>query len=247
MSNRWIGAAKFAVAVLVLGVMFIWIRSSPFAEHFRSVTAARRFVESMQPYDKAGFVAAYIVGAPFLPGTLLSFVGAILFGMWWGTLLAWIGASAGSLAPYLFARFVGRSAMETLGRSDGDALGRFETWIADRGFSGLLLVRFLPIFPFVFVNYACGLVGIRFRDYLLATAIGILPGTFVYQYLFASLGEKVLDEGLQWSYLTDRNVLLPIGAFIVFLLLGRRLAAAATNSRSTPAGESVKRPPSVDS
>src|SRR5687767_12058139 len=108
MSKRWVSLAKLVAAASVVAGLVLWIRSSPFAEHFRSVGAARQFVESMQPYDKLGFVAAYVLGAPFLPGTLLSFVGAILFGMWWGTLLAWLGATLGSLAPFFIARFIGR-------------------------------------------------------------------------------------------------------------------------------------------
>ena len=226
MSKRGKAIVKLAVAAVVIAIVVLWVRSSPFAEQFQSIDSARRVVESMRPYDKLGFIIAYAVGALFLPGTLLSFVGAILYGVWWGTLLVWIAATLGSLAPYFVARFVGQSALQSSVGEDNQSLRRFDDWIAERGFPGLLLVRFLPIFPYIFVNYACGLIGVRFRDYLAATAIGILPGTFVYQYMFANVGEAVLKDGLKWSYLTDPNVMAPIGAFILFIVIGRWLAKA---------------------
>ncbi len=57
--------------------------------------------------------------------------------------------------------------------------------------------------------------------YVLATAIGILPGTFVYQYLFATVGQKILKEGVKLEYFADPNLLVPIGLFVLFLLVGR--------------------------
>jgi uncharacterized membrane protein YdjX (TVP38/TMEM64 family) len=160
----------------------------------------------------------------------LSFVGAVLYGIWWGTLLVWTGAVLGSLAPYGIARAVGRPAVESFLRSDSAPVQRFNGWISHRGFGGLLLVRFLPIFPFWFVNYGSGLVGVKFRDYVAATAIGILPGTFVYQYLFANVGETVLREGLHWSELKDPNLLVPIGVFLLFLIAGRQTVRFLGNS-----------------
>ena len=230
--QSWSIFKLFAAMVAVVGVV-LWIRNGEFAQEFGTVESARRYVESLRPFDKPGFVLAYAVGALFLPGTLLSFVGAILYGVWWGTLLVWIGATLGSLAPYLVARLIGRTAIETSVGVENRTIQRFDAWIAERGLTGLLLVRFLPIFPYFFVNYACGLLGVRFRDYLIATAVGILPGTFVYQYLFANVGEAVLKDGLRWSYLSDPNVLIPIAAFLLFIFVGRWLAVRIGKSTAS--------------
>ena len=69
----------------------------------------------------------------------------------------------------------------------------------------------------------CGLTAIRTRDYILATAIGIVPGTFIYQYLFATLGRKVLDEGFEWRDLMQPDVLAALGAFVAFLVITKWL------------------------
>jgi uncharacterized membrane protein YdjX (TVP38/TMEM64 family) len=219
-----LGIAKLAAAVVLITLVVFLLRRSPAGQSLASVDDARTLVASLAPFDKPGYVLCYAVGALFLPGTLLSFVGAILYGVWWGTLLVWIGAVLGSLAPYAIARGVGRPAFESILGSNSSSLQRFDGWIAERGFAGLLLVRFLPIFPYWLVNYGCGLIGVRFRDYVVATAIGIVPGTFVYQYLFASVGETALREGLRWSVLADPNVLIPIGVFLLFLIAGRQAA-----------------------
>jgi uncharacterized membrane protein YdjX (TVP38/TMEM64 family) len=236
MSKRAWAIVKLLTAIAAVVAVAVWMRNSEFAQEFRTVESARRYVESFRPFDKPGFVLVYAVGALVLPGSLLSFVGAILFGVWWGTLLVWIGATLGSIAPYFVARFIGRSAIESSLGEDDRTLQRFDSWLAERGFAGLLLVRFLPIFPYFFVNYACGLLGIRFRDYLIATAVGILPGTFVYLYMFANVGEAVLKDGLKWSYLSDQNVLIPIATFLLFIVAGRGLAVRFGNS-ATPSVE----------
>jgi len=96
--------------------------------------------------------------------------------------------------------------------------------IREHGFTGLLIVRLLPLFPFNAVNFGCGLTGIRLRDYVLATAIGIVPGTFVYQFLFAKFGRKILTEGFRTEYLTDPEIWLAIGLFAAFVIVGKWLS-----------------------
>jgi uncharacterized membrane protein YdjX (TVP38/TMEM64 family) len=234
--RRWLALLKLTVFFALVGLLFWLLRYSPAANDFRSVASARRLVESMHPYDKPAFVAAYTIGALVLPGTLLSLVGAILYGPFLGTLLVWLGATLGSLPPYMLARIAGRPAVDSF--LQANTLERFDRWIAERGFQGLLLVRLLPIFPYVIVNYACGLMGIKLRSYLIATAVGILPGTFVYQYLFSSVGERVLTDGLRWSYLQDPNILAPIGVFILFLLVGQRWGSQLRRRSTHTNGES---------
>jgi uncharacterized membrane protein YdjX (TVP38/TMEM64 family) len=241
-ARSWLGIAKLAAAVALIALVVFLLRQSPAGRHLSSVDDARAFVSSLAPFDKPAFVLCYAVGALFLPGTLLSFVGAVLYGVWWGTLLVWIGAVLGSLAPYGIARAFGRPAVESILGSDSSSLQRFDRWITERGFAGLLLVRFLPIFPYWLVNYGCGLIGVRFRDYVVATAIGIVPGTFVYQYLFASVGEAALREGLRWSVLADPNVLIPIGVFALFLIAGRQ---AARKFGSAAPGKTVSTSPTA--
>jgi len=84
--------------------------------------------------------------------------------------------------------------------------------------------------------------GIRLRDYVLATAIGIVPGTFVYQLLFARFGRRILTEGLRLEYLADPELWLAIGLFAAFVIVGkwlsRKVSQKTTAVARTP-GEGV--------
>lgn len=176
------------------------------------------------------YVAVYIVGTvALLPGTVLSFAGAVLFGPYEGTLYTWVGATIGATLAYLTARALGRDFVERL---FGGRFAAFDQRIRDHGFTGLLIVRLLPVFPFNAVNFGCGLTGIRLRDYELATAIGILPGTFVYQFLFAKFGRQILTEGLRLEYLADPELWLAIGLFAGFVIVGKWLSKKV--SKGTP-------------
>ena len=191
------------------------------------------------------YVAVYIVGAvALLPGTVLSFAGAVLFGPYEGTLYTWVGATIGATLAYLMARALGRDFVERL---FGGRFAAFDRRIREHGFTGLLLIRLLPLFPFNAVNFGCGLTGIRLRDYVLATAIGIVPGTFVYQFLFAKFGRRILTEGLRLEYLADPELWMAIGLFAAFVIVGKWLskkvsgkstaAAAAAKDNALPLGK----------
>jgi uncharacterized membrane protein YdjX (TVP38/TMEM64 family) len=168
------------------------------------------------------YVVVYVVGtAAFLPGTVLSFAGAVLFGAYEGTLYTWIGATIGATLAYLMARLLGRDFVERL---FGGRFAAFDRRIREHGFTGLLIIRLVPLFPFNAVNFGSGLTGIRLGDYVLATAIGIVPGTFVYQLLFAKFGRKILTDGLQLEYLKDPELWLVLGLFVAFVIAGKWLS-----------------------
>src|SRR5258708_18007817 len=179
------------------------------------------------------YVAVYIVGTvALLPGTVLSFAGAVLFGAYEGTLYTWIGATVGATLAYLMARVLGRDFVERL---FGGRFAAFDQRIREHGFTGLLIIRLLPPLPFNAINFRCGLTGIRLRDYVLATAIGIVPGTFVYQFLFAKFGRKILTEEMRLEYLTDPEIWLAIGLFAGFVIVGKWLSNRI--SRKAPAAK----------
>jgi len=213
---------KLAVLVGFLAVAVYYFR---FTEQGREITPEYVLdsIESHGPVTaRLIYVAVYIVGTvALLPGTVLSFAGAVLFGAYEGTLYTWIGATVGATLAYLVARLLGRDFVERL---FGGRFAAFDQRIRDHGFTGLLIIRLLPLFPFNAVNFGCGLTGIRLRDYVLATAIGIVPGTFVYQFLFAKFGRRILTEGLRLEYLADPELWLAIGLFAAFVIVGKWLS-----------------------
>ena len=227
------------LVVVALAICFV-----VFTDSGRSLDRGRirAFIESVDPFlARLLYVVAYIAGAILLlPGLVFSFIGAMLFGIWEGTLYTWIGATIGATCAFLFARALGR---EFVDRLLGGKLQALDQRLRQHGFVSLLILRLVPLFPFNGLNFGCGLTSLRLRDYVLATAIGIVPGTFVYQYLFATFGEKVLTEGFVWRDLATMEVLLPMGLFVLFTVaagwVARRLGRVARPESSKGVGRST--------
>lgn len=161
-----------------------------------------------------------------LPATLLNLVGALLFGLFPGVLLTFLGANVGGATVYLASRGLGREFVE-----EAVGKGRLETLdrvVSRNAFRGILFVRMVPVFPYIGINYAAGFLKVPLRPYLLATAIGMFLPSFIFTYFFATLGERALQPGsIQPEDLTRLDFLAPILLFFGFLaltwLLRRRL------------------------
>jgi uncharacterized membrane protein YdjX (TVP38/TMEM64 family) len=213
---------KLGLFALFLGGAYFVVRHTDLGRHL-TAQSIRDWIGSFDPVIfRLVYIGVYIVGTVLLvPGTLLSFGGAILFGAYEGTLYTWIGATIGATLAFRLAKFLGRDFVDQLlsGR-----FVEFERRLEKHGFTSLLILRLLPWFPFNGINFGSGLTRIRTRDYVLATALGILPGTFVYQFLFAKLGAKVLSNEWQWSDLADPELGIALALFIAFIWFGRWLA-----------------------
>src|SRR5882757_2352114 len=108
--------------------------------YFRFTESGLSSIESHGPVTaRLLYVAVYIVGTvALLPGTVLSFAGAVLFGAYEGTLYTWIGATVGATLAYLMARVLGRDFVERL---FGGRFAAFDQRIREHGFTGLLTIR----------------------------------------------------------------------------------------------------------
>jgi uncharacterized membrane protein YdjX (TVP38/TMEM64 family) len=133
------------------------------------------------------FILVYILQTAFsLPGaTIMTLAGGFLFGSLWATLYVNIGATTGATLAFLAARYLFRDWVE---RKFGDRLGPLQEGFAKNAFSYLLTLRLIPLFPFFLVNLLSGLTRVRVSTYVAATAVGIIPGSFVYTFAGRQLG-----------------------------------------------------------
>ena len=173
------------------------------------------------------FVAAYAVAVTFgLPASPFTLAGGALFGFGPGLLLNWLGATIGAVLGYAFAGALCRdSCREILGRR----ARALEQLAKTHGFVGTLRMRLIPVVPFTLVNYGAALAGVGRRDYVLATALGILPGAAVYTWFADSLIEGVEGSGRQALLnVSIAGVLLILLSFIP--TLAHRFAARGRES-----------------
>lgn len=205
-SNRAVVKALLFIAFIVGAV--ILIRFTP-VKHYFTAEALGRFLDAAGIWAPLVYMAVYAGGVClFLPGTLLTGLGAAIFGPYWGFLYVWIGAMIGASAAFFIGRTLGREFAASL---IGDKLGRYDDAIERNGFATVLYLR-LVYFPFTPMNFGMGLTKVRFRDYFAGTGLGIIVGTFIFTFFIGTL-KDVWASG-NWSELISFKVFFSIGLFI---------------------------------
>ena len=154
------------------------------------------------------------------PATLTSITAGVLFGLPLGLLVVLSGAVTGSAVGFGLARVLGRDAVRAL---DSQQLQRLDGLLRRRGLVAVIGIRLVPL-PFAAVNYACGLSALRLRDYLLGTAVGILPGATAY----VTVGAFGATPG-------SAPFLLAVAGVAALTLVGAALVRRSR--RTTPGGQ----------
>lgn len=165
------------------------------------------------------YMGAYALMVAFsLPGALAAtLTGGFLFGTVIGGLCTVLAATVGATILFIAAR----SALGNLLRAKADSsIARMEEGFRKNAFSYLLVLRLVPIFPFFLVNLAPAFLGVRLWTFVIATFIGIIPGTFVFASLGNGLG-AVFDAGGKpdLGLIFEPQVILPILALAVLALV----------------------------
>ena len=195
-----------------------------------SQAGIERAVRSTGAAGPLVFAAIYVgLTVLLVPGALLTAAGGVLFGVALGTALTAVSATIGALLAFLIGRRLGREQVEQIA---GRRLGRLDDWISRNGFVAVLYVRLIPLVPFNVLNYVAGVTAVRTRTYVLATAIGILPGTFAYTALGGSLDRPTSPEFLAAVGLL---VALALGAPLLQRLARRRGLEPAPEDDAPPA------------
>src|SRR6202048_2165442 len=148
-----------------------------------TVTAFLEWARSAGLWGAVLFGLAYIPAAVlFLPASVLTLAAGFICGVVKGTIIVSLGSTAGAAAAFIVARTVGhRWVAGRMARHPAlDAVGRA---VEGEAFKVVLLTRLSPLFPYNLLNYAFGLSSVRFKTYVLASWIGMLPGTIMYVYL----------------------------------------------------------------
>ena len=133
------------------------------------------------------YVAVYTLGTLLiLPSTPLNLTGGAIFGIWWGTLWTTIAALVAAIAAFVFTRTVGG---ELVSSKLGQRWSAVDAEIRQGGLFYLFAIRLLPIIPYGIVNFVAGLTSIRFKDYLIGTILGTLPGVLPFVMIGAGINE----------------------------------------------------------
>ena len=216
------------VVVIACGIgLFVYLDLG----RFLSLEALKANRDQLLAFTDANYSAAVIlfillyiaVTGLSLPGAvILTLAGGFLFGSVPATLYVNIGATAGATLAFLAARYVLRDWVE---QKFGKWLESLQQGFAKNAFSYLMTLRLIPLFPFFVVNLVSGLTRVSVGTYVAATALGIIPGSFVYAYAGRQLGTINSLKEIASPRVLGAFVLL--GALALVPIVYRRLSAKA--------------------
>ena len=217
---RWLRYPAFAILLVVATREF----------HVQERLAqALDWAGRLGPWGGVAFVAIYVVATVlFVPASVLTLGAGAVFGVVWGSVYVSVGSTLGATAAFLVGRYLARDAMAR--RIEGDArFTAIDKAVASEGWKIVGLTRLSPVIPFTLLNYAFGLTRVRFGHYVLASWIGMMPGTVMYVYLGslarAATGESTRTVG---EWLLYGVGLLATVAVTVFVTRVARQALAET-------------------
>jgi uncharacterized membrane protein YdjX (TVP38/TMEM64 family) len=204
---------KAAILVIFLIAAIVAVRFTP----LKALLTAERLGGLLQGagwWAPLAFILIYAVGVClFIPGTLLTTLGAAIFGPYWGFLYVWVAAMLGASGAFVIGRYLGREFAASL---IGDRLRKYDDAIEHNGFATVLYLR-LVYFPFTPMNFGMGLTKVRFRDYLWGTGLGILVGTFIFTFFVGTI-KGVWASG-QWGNLLTWKIYFSLGLFVFSLFI----------------------------
>lgn len=180
---------KIKVAVLLLlaalAVLASFLIDVP---EFSSLQSIKLFVESFGTWKIAVFILVLaVVAATFVPGSIFTLASGALFGPFWGMIYAVVGAVIGASVAFLLARYLGEPFVSHQMSSKWSQIEKHKRALENESFSIIVVLRLIPLVPFSVLTLVLGLTKIRFREFIAATTIGMLPGTFAYVYAGHSL------------------------------------------------------------
>jgi uncharacterized membrane protein YdjX (TVP38/TMEM64 family) len=183
------------LAIVVAGLILVFVlglnRQLSIESLVRHHAAIETFVAEHRAPAFAAYVILYITVVAFsVPGALvLTVAGGVIFGTFLGALGAIVGATIGATIIFLIAR---GAVGEILARRAGPTLNKVMAGFRQDAFCYLLFLRLVPLFPFWLVNLVPALAGVRPATFVAATALGIIPGSFVFAFFGSGL-ESLMD------------------------------------------------------
>jgi uncharacterized membrane protein YdjX (TVP38/TMEM64 family) len=199
---------RLIVLIVIIIALFLSMRFLPVQQWLRN------FNDWVGQMGTAGifiFIAVYAVATVLLaPGSILTLGAGFAFGLWKGFLAVSAGATIGASLAFLVARFIARDKIEAIAKRN-EKFRRMDDAIGKQGARLIFLLRLSPVIPFNLSNYFYGLTGVRFWRYMVASWIGMMPGTFLYVYIGAASkaavavaagGEAVKHSWQYWTFLS---------------------------------------------
>jgi uncharacterized membrane protein YdjX (TVP38/TMEM64 family) len=214
---RWLLAG---ISLGIVGLAFLVWRFTPLAQ-WASAQQLAGLIGNLRDawWAPVAIIALYIIGGLIVfPITLLIAATAVVFDPLLAATLSFAGVLANAVATYLIGARLVRGMMLA---AFGPTVRHLSAVLADRGVIAIAIIRMLPIAPFTLINIAAGSIGVRWRDYVIGTALGIAPGIIALTVFGRRLREVI-------SHPTFTNIAILVAAVIGWIGLSLLLQSVLT-------------------
>jgi uncharacterized membrane protein YdjX (TVP38/TMEM64 family) len=225
--------SRLVALIIIVVALFLAMRFLPIQQWLRN------FNDWVTQMGVAGifiFIGVYAVATVLLAsGAILTIGAGFAFGLWKGFLAVSVGATLGASLAFLVARFIARDKVEAIAKGN-EKFRNIDNAIAKQGAKLVFLLRLSPVIPFNLSNYFYGLTSVKFWPYVLASWIGMMPGTFLYVYIgtagkaavSAAAGGEAIKHGWQyWAFMS-----VGLAATIIVTIWVTKIARDALKSQS---------------
>jgi uncharacterized membrane protein YdjX (TVP38/TMEM64 family) len=224
---------RLAALIVIVIALFLAMRFLPVQQWLRSFND---WVGQMGIAGVFIFIAVYALATVLLaPGSVLTLGAGFAFGLWKGFLAVSAGSTLGASLAFLVARFIARDKIEAIAKRN-ETFRKIDKAIGEEGVKLIFLLRLSPVIPFNLSNYFYGLTAVKFWPYVLASWLGMMPGTFLYVYIgaaskaavAAAAGGEAVKHG--WQYWTFLGV--GLGATAIATIWVTKIARDALKAKA---------------
>lgn len=225
-------------AVIVVAIFAAWFLL-PVKEWLEAFGG---WIRSLGVWGGVVFAAVYVFATVVLaPGALFTIAAGLVFGLGWGFPVVMVGATLGASLAFLLGRYLVRERIKGV-IEKRPKFQAVDQAVSEEGWKVVLLLRLSPLVPFNLQNYFFGLTNIKFRHYVFATFIGIIPGVVLYLYIGAIGGALAGGGGEwgmpQWAFFGVGLVATIIVVFLVTKKAKEKLKEAGVGDGLSPANKS---------
>lgn len=179
------------------------------------------------------YAALYMVATVlFIPGSILTLGAGFIYGVVQGSILVSVASTVGATLAFLVGRYFARDWVSGKVRGN-EKFAAIDDAVGREGWKIVGLTRLSPIFPFNMLNYAYGLTKVDLKGYVLASWIGMMPGTVMYVYIGSLAGDLATLGAGERARTVWEWVLYGVGlvATVVVTVFVTRLARKALTKK----------------
>lgn len=175
----------------------------------------RDFISGFGPYAPIIYITLFaIVPLTFFPDSVLAISSGLIFGLLKGALYTMIGAFLGGTLAFFISRTLKKDFIDVITKGKYD---EFHNQMDINGFFTVLILRLIPLFPFDIISYGAGLSKVSYKEFIVATLLGIIPGVLV----FVNIGASSVQMDSARFYI---SISMLIGLFMLSFLLKKKLS-----------------------